>query len=312
MLEARYGGGSVILADARTLVRHAAEQAKPEANRLREFSSSRLQSTKGSVLAEVPIHPVLEKLEIAFWLDKTREYLGPDHAAVKVLFGSRTAREIAAEIVTSSQVNDLGFRKRLWDNPGQAVGSNDPAIVLARNVDAAARAARSKYDAVVIGPASVAAEKIAGLRFDVLGQSIYPDATFTLRLSYGVVKGWNDPVHGEVKPFTYASGLWDRATGAYPFNLAPRWIEGKSRMPGPIQFDFVSTNDIIGGNSGSPVLDRQGKIIGLAFDGNIHSTGGAYGFDPALNRTVSVSSQMILEALRKIYGAGALADELQK
>jgi hypothetical protein len=131
-------------------------------------------------------------------------------------------------------------------------------------------------------------------------------------LSYGVVKGWNDPLHGEIKPFTYASGLWNRATGAYPFNLAKSWVNAKGKMPGDTQFDFVSTNDIIGGNSGSPVLNRDGRIIGLAFDGNIHSTGGAYGFDPVLNRTVSVSSQMILEALRKIYGANALADELQK
>ncbi len=312
MLEVRYGGGSVILADARSLVRGAAERAKGEGNRLPEFSLSRLPSTERALLAEAPVHPVLEKLEIAFWLEKTREYLGADNAAVKALFGSRTSQQIATEIVTSSQVGDLAFRKRLWENPSQVATSNDPAIALVKKVDAAARAARAKYESAVTGPSSVAAEKIAGLRFDVLGNETYPDATFTLRLSYGVVKGWNDPLHGEIKPFTYASGLWDRATGAYPFNLAPSWINAKAKVPGATQFDFVSTNDIIGGNSGSPVLNKDGRIIGLAFDGNIHSTGGAYGFDPTLNRMVSVSSQMIVEALRKVYNATALADELQK
>ena len=108
------------------------------------------------------------------------------------------------------------------------------------------------------------------------------------------MKGWNDPVFGEVKPFTYVSGLWERATGAYPFNLGAKWVGGKSKIAGTTQMNFVTTNDIIGGNSGSPVLERDGRIVGLAFDGNIHSTGGAYGFDPALNRYVAVSSQLIV------------------
>lgn len=312
MLEPRFGAGSVILSDARVLVRAAAEAGKPASEKLPEYSVSRLQSTGAGLLAEVPIHPALEKLEIAFWLEKTREYLGPDDPSVKALFGARTSGEIAAEIVASSQVGDRGFRKRMWENPSQVAGSNDPAFALVRKIDAAARAARKAYDAEVTGPASVAAEKIAGLRFDMLGRDIYPDATFTLRLSYGVVKGWNDPVHGEIKPFTYVSGLWDRATGAFPFNLGAKWVGKKDKIPGSTQMDFVSTTDIIGGNSGSPVLNKDGRIVGLAFDGNIHATAGAFGFDPTLNRTVSVSSQLILEGLRKIYGANALADELQK
>lgn len=312
MLEVRYGAGSVLLNDARTLVRAASERSKPDGDRLPEFMNSRLPGQKGALLAEAPIHPVLEKLEIVFWLEKTREYLGADHPAVKALFGSRTSAEIAADIITSSQVGDAGFRRRMWDNPQSVMQSNDPALVLVRRADDAARAVRAKYESAVASPLSVATEKVAGLRFDVLGKGIYPDANFTLRLSYGVVKGWNDPVHGEVKPFTYASGLWERATGAYPFNLATRWIDGKNKIPASTQFNFVTTNDIVGGSSGSPALDRDGHIIGLVFDGNIHSTGGAFGFDPALNRTVAVSSQMILEALRKIYSANVLADELQK
>ena len=312
ILEARYGAGSVLLSDARALVRAAAERAKPERDRLPEFSGARLSSLEQTLLAEAPVHPVLEKLEIAFWLEKTREYLGVDHPAVKALFGARTSRDIAAEIILSTQVNDPGFRKRLWQNPQQVAQTNDPAIALVRKADDAARAARAKYEATVTRPLSAASEKVAGLRFDVLGKDIYPDANFTLRLSYGVVKGWDDPVHGEVAPFTYAGGLWDRATGAYPFNLGKQWVGVQGKIAATTPFNFVTTNDVVGGSSGSPALDREGRIVGLVFDGNIHSTGGAFGFDPALNRTVAVSSQMIAEALRKIYGAGALADELQK
>jgi hypothetical protein len=311
MLEARFGAGSVLLSDARILVRGASEKAKPDAQRLPEFTTTRLASTQRAVLAEAPVHPVLEKLEIAFWLDKTREYLGADHPAVKSLFGSKSSAEIAADIVTNSQIGDTAFRKKLWENPAQVASSTDPAIALVKRIDTAARAARAAYESSVTSPASVAAEKIASLRFDVLGESIYPDATFTLRLSYGQVKGWNDPVHGEVKPFTYVSGLWDRATGAYPYNLGAKWFGQKAKIDGATQMNLVTTNDIIGGNSGSPLLNKDGRIVGLVFDGNIHSTGGSYGFDPALNRTIAVSSQLILGALRKIYSATALADELE-
>ena len=262
------------------------------------------------LLAEAAVNPVLERVVIAFWLDKTREYLGPEHPAVKAMFGSRTSGQIAAEIVTSSQMSDAAFRKRLWNAPADVAGSNDPAIILARVVDEAARAARARYEAEITGPAALAAEKVAALRFEVLGDSIYPDATFTLRLSYGVVQGWDDPIHGKIEPFTYASGLWKRATGAYPFNLARNWVGKESAIPPTTQFDFVSTNDVVGGSSGSPVLNRDGRIVGLAFDGNIHSTGGSFGFDPELNRTVSLSSQMIVAALGSVYGAHGLVDEL--
>jgi Peptidase S46 len=312
MLEARFGAGSVLLSDARQLVRGAAERAKPNRARLPEYADQRLPSVERGLLAEAPIHPALEKVVIAYWLERTREYLGPDHHAVKAMFGSRTSQQIAADIVANSQVGDAAYRKTLWDNPSRVDGANDPAIAFVRLLDDAARAARATYESEVTGPTSVAAEKVASLRFDVLGQNIYPDATFTLRLSYGVVQGWDDPLHGKIEPFTQVGGLWKRATGAYPFNLGQRWVGSENKLPADTPYNFVSTNDIIGGNSGSPVLNKDGRIIGLAFDGNIHSTGGSYGFDPELNRMVSVSSQAIVGALRNIYGATALADELVK
>ncbi|MEP7210099.1 MAG: S46 family peptidase [Alphaproteobacteria bacterium] len=311
MLESRFGGGSVLLADARRLVRGAAERAKPDGQRLAEFSASRSRSLERIILAEAPVHPALEQLEIEFWLNKTREYLGADDPAVKAMFGKRSAAEIALDIISYSQLADASARRKLWDNPASVTASTDPAIVLARTVDAAAREARTKYETTVSGPLSTASEKVAGLRFDVLGENTYPDATFTLRLSYGAVKGWTDPVHGPTPAFTYVSGLWERATGAFPFNLGSMWVGAKAKLAPGAQMNMVSTNDVTGGNSGSPVLDRQGRVVGLAFDGNIHSLGGAYGFDPALNRTVSVASPILFEALRKVYGANALADELQ-
>lgn len=312
MLEARFGGGSVLLNDARQLVRSASERTKPNDDRLPQFRDARIADVEQRLLAEAVVHPVLEQLVIAFWLDKTREYLGPEHPAVRAAFGAHTSAQIAAEIVAASQMSDAAFRKRLWENPAQVYGSDDPAMVLARGMDEAARAARAAYESAVTGPTSLATENVAALRFDVLGDRSYPDATFTLRLSYGVVQGWNDPLHGRVEPFTYAAGLWKRATGAYPFNLAPSWIGQQSAVPPETQFNFVSTNDIVGGSSGSPVLNLDGHVVGLAFDGNIHSTGGSFGFDPELNRTVSLSSQMIVAALRGIYGANALADELTR
>lgn len=312
MLEVRFGAGSVLLADARALLRSATESGKPDAERLTEYKAARMAGVERGVMAEAPVSPFLERLEIAYWLEKSREYLGADHPAVKAMFGTRTPAQIATEIVASSQIADPAFRRRLWDQPSLTLASNDPAIALVRAVDQAARDARRTYEEKVSGPVSVAAEKVAALRFEVLGDSTYPDATFTLRLSYGVVTGWTDPLQGEVPPFTYASGLWTRATGAYPFNLAPSWIGKQSAIPGNTQFNFSSTNDVVGGSSGSPVLNASGRIIGLAFDGNIHSTGGSFGYDPVLNRTVSLSSQMIVASLRNIYGADKLADELLK
>jgi hypothetical protein len=312
MLEVRLGGGSTLLTDARTLLRNAAEAEKPAAEKLPEFAASRIGSLSRSIGAQSPLHPALETLEIEFWLLKTREVLGPEHPAVKALFGNRSAIEIARDVVANSRLSDPNTRKRLWGTTAEAKASNDPAIAVVRAIDAAAREARKAQEQTVDGPASNAAERIANLRFDVFGDSVYPDATFTPRLSYGVVQGWNDPVHGEVAPFTHVSGLWARATGAYPFDLVPSWSNARSKLDPQTQMNFVSTTDIIGGNSGSPVLNSKGDVIGLAFDGNIHSIGGAYGFDAKLNRTVSLSSALIVEGLRKVYGARALADELAR
>lgn len=310
MLEVRFGAGSVLLDDARTLFRAATERAKPAGDRLEEFAPAKLTSTEQALTAEAAVNPSLEELQVEFWLTKTREILGPDHPAVKAMFGARSARQIAADIVLNSRLDDPSVRKRLWDNPQEAMNSNDPAIALVRLVDGFAREARSTYRRDVSGPISVASSRIAAIRFAVLGDAVYPDATFTLRLSYGAVKGWNDPSLGPVAPFTQVGGLWERATGAAPFDLAPRWQAAKSKLDPTVMMNLVTTNDIIGGNSGSPLLNKEGRIVGLVFDGNIHSLGGDYGFDPELNRTVAVASPVMIAGLRDVYGAQSLLEEL--
>jgi hypothetical protein len=187
--------------------------------------------------------------------------------------------------------------------------SQDPMIRFVLATDAASRAIRKEYETRVSGPTDRAAEKIAKARFAVYGTSAYPDATFSLRLSYGKVVGWNE--NGTpVKPFTYFGGLWDRATGQDPFALAPRWVNAQGKVNPNTVFDFSTDNDIVGGNSGSPAIDSDGHVIGAAFDGNIHSLGGAFGFDDTQNRSVIVSTAAITEALRNIYGADALVADL--
>jgi hypothetical protein len=310
MLELRLGAGSTLLADARTLLRGAGERSKPSAQRLPEFADARLPALARALTAQSVVHPVLERLEIEFWLLKTREALGADHPAVKAMFGQQSASQIAEAVVSGSRLGSPAVRQELWTNPAAASASTDPAIELVRRIDEFARRARSEYETRVSGPTTQAAERVAGLRFAVLGDDVYPDATFTLRVSYGAVKGWNDPQHGEVGPFTFVKGLYERATGAPPFDLVERWAAARTRVDGELPMNLVSTNDIIGGNSGSPLVNQRGRIVGLVFDGNIHSLGGNYGFDAELNRTVSVASPIILAALRSIYSAGSLADEM--
>ena len=160
-------------------------------------------------------------------------------------------------------------------------------------------------------PETSGEEKLAKARFAVYGTSLYPDATFTLRLSYGSVKGWTDPDGRKVSPFTILGGAFERATGRFPFELPQSWLDAKPRLNLQTPFNLVTTNDIIGGNSGSPVINKDAQLVGLIFDGNIYSLGGNYGFDEKLNRAVAVDSTAIVEALKKIYPVGRILDELQ-
>jgi hypothetical protein len=296
---------------ARTLVRGAQERTKPAGERLPEFGPARLPLLEKQLLDADPVEPALEELVLAFWLSKTREYLLTDDPAVKQLLGDESPEGLARRLATTSKLADPAVRKALWEGGLAAIqASDDPLIQLVLRTDPAARAARSAWESEVAGPIDRAAERVAKARFAVYGDAVYPDATFTARLSYGKVAGWTH--RGQTIPaFTTIAGLYDRATGAEPYQLAPRWVAAKDRLNAATVFNFVTTNDIIGGNSGSPVVNAKGEVLGAAFDGNIHSLGGNYGYDGEVNRTVVVSTAAISEALDKVYGQQALLKELK-
>lgn len=312
MVEVGNGFSSDHFAIARTLVRGGEERAKPNAERLAEFGDARLPQVQQGLFSSAPIYPEYEQVKLAFSLTKLREYLGPDHPVVKTVLGKESPEAVAKRLVEGTKLSDVDARKKLWEGGKAAVdASKDPFIALVKAVDGEARALRKTYETEVKAVEDQNAEKIAAVRFAMQGASVYPDATFTLRLSYGEVKGWEEKGK-PVAPFTTVAGAFDRHTGFDPFALPDSWF--KARDQGALKldqrFNFVTTNDIIGGNSGSPLINKDAQVVGLAFDGNIHSLGGAYWFDERVNRTVAVHSGAIVEALRTIYGAGFLADEL--
>ncbi|HEX4198928.1 MAG TPA: S46 family peptidase [Caulobacteraceae bacterium] len=306
-------GGPVdsrLFQDARLLVRAAEERRKPSAERLPDYVDSQLPELEKTALAPEPIEGPLEQLLLEFWLSKAREYLTADDPDTRLLLGDDSPETLSARLVAGTRLGDPAVRKALWDGGLAAVtASDDPMIRYVLRIDPEARRIRAAYEEQVAGPTARAAEAIARARFAVYGDSLYPDATFTLRLSYGAVAGWI--WRGKtVAPFTTFAGLFARATGQEPYDLDPRWIAAKDRLDPATVFDISTTNDIVGGNSGSPLLDANSQVIGVMFDGNIHSLGGDFGYDPALNRAIAVSAAAITEALRTVYGADALVNEL--
>ncbi|WP_020649453.1 S46 family peptidase [Solimonas variicoloris] len=296
---------------ARALVRHAEEMRKPNEARLPEFQDAALPTLEQRVMSKAPIYPEYEKAKLTWSLTKLREAVGPDDALVKLVLGKQSPDELARDLIDGSKLADPAVRRALWDGGAAAIAaSNDPFIRLARAVDAPARAERKTLEAEVEGPESRAAEAIAKVRFAKLGTSVYPDATFTLRFSYGEVKGWDED-GTPVPPFTDLAGAFARQTGRDPFELPKTWNAARDRLDLATPYNFVTTNDIIGGNSGSPIINRKAEIVGLAFDGNAHSHGGAFWFDDKLNRCVAVHPAAIAEALDKIYGAPGLLKEMQ-
>lgn len=311
MLESARGLYSQYFTQARRLVRGTVERDKPNGERLREFSDSALPRMIQALESDAPIHPDYEKVKLSWSLAKLRENLGTDHPLVVQVLGRDSPQVVAARLIDGTTLGDPAARKALWEGGADAVAaSTDPFIVLARQIDPAARAVRKRVEDEIDAVDTRNAQRIAEARFARYGTSIYPDATFSLRLSYGAVKGWNEQ-GSDVEPFTVIGGVFDRATGQEPYVLSDRWLAAKDQLDAQARFNFVSTNDIIGGNSGSPVINRDGEIVGLVFDGNIHALGGAYWYDADLNRAVSVHSAAMLESLEKVYDAGHLARELR-
>jgi hypothetical protein len=295
---------------ARVLVRAAAERAKPNDTRLREYTESHLPALEQQVLAAAPVYPELERITLSQGLLRMQEWLGPDDPLVRRVLGADSPEALAARLAAGSRLGDPAVREALWRGGARALGaSKDPMIELARLVDPEARALRRRYENEVEAPVRAASQRIAHARFAVLGTSVYPDANFTLRLSYGAVRGWSESGR-TIEPFTRLGRLYERATGAEPFRLPERWRAARARLDPAMKFNFCTDNDIVGGNSGSPVLDARGDIVGLIFDGNIHSIAGAFWFDEKENRAVAVHPAIIGAALRDVYHADGLLGEL--
>jgi hypothetical protein len=297
---------------ARTLLRAGDERPKPNGERLREFSDSGRLSLELALFSAKPVYTDVETLTLADSLTCMANRLGTDDPLVRQILRGETPRLRAGELLAGTRVRDLAFRRKLYEGGAAAIqAARDPMIELARLVDPEARALRKVAEAQneVKNQAHAA---IARTRISLDGMSGYPDATFTLRLSVGVVKGYEED-RRYVAPFTSLAGLYARSAemdGRPPFDLSPLWVKRKTRLNMGTPLDFVSTDDIIGGNSGSPVVNRAGDFVGIIFDGNLQSLPLDYAYEEKQARAVSVDSAAILEALRHLYRAGPLAREL--
>jgi V8-like Glu-specific endopeptidase len=302
--------GSEMVAQALTLVRLAAEERKPNEQRLPEFTDAALPPRRQRIEASTPFNRDLEVVLLAHILTHIREQLGLDDPAVKTLLGRKSPDEVARDAIGGSRLDHSAARIALMKGGDTAVqASMDPLIRLARAIDPFARDARRQIEEDTDAIIDRNQQLIAEARFAVEGDRVYPDATFTLRATFGTVKGWNEGGR-DVPPFTTLGGLYERETGSSPFALPKRWHTRKPFVTLNTPFNLSADTDIVGGNSGSPMIDRKGRIVGLVFDGNIPSIGGEYWFDPAKNRTVAVDSRGIREALKSVYQADRILQEI--
>jgi hypothetical protein len=299
---------------ARQIVVYSAEIQKPDGQRLSGYHDSELEELKFYLFSPAPIYLDFEEAMLTFALKDALEQLGPNDPWVKTVLNGKTPNQVATEVIRGTKVNDPAVRKSLVEGGAAAVNaSTDPLIVLARKIDPFFREIRKQLEDNVESVLTTAGEKIAKARFAIYGKSVYPDATFTLRLAYGTVKGY--PMNGTKAPSkTTFYGLYDRSTSfdnKPPFNLTKRFIDRRDKIDLSTPLDFVMTGDIIGGNSGSPVINREGEFVGIIFDGNIESLTGNFVYLEEANRAIAVHSAAIIEALRKVYDAPALANELE-
>jgi hypothetical protein len=313
LLEQRSAFHSQLFGIARTLVRLNEESAKPNADRLREYRESNLDSLKFELFSEAPIYNDLETALLADSLSMFEEMKGYSDPLVQKVMAGRSPRERAAQLVNDTRLKEVNVRKKLAEAGPEVIRrSDDPMIQLALLIDPEARNLRKTYEDQVEEPLRQAYAKLAAARFAVYGTEVYPDATFTLRLAFGQVKGYMEQGK-QIPPWTTFAGLYERAEeqgNVPPFQLPQRWIDRKSQLDLTTPFNFVSTADIIGGNSGSPVVNRRGELVGIIFDGNIQSLVLDFLYTEQEARAVAVHSAGILEALRKVYHADRIVQEI--
>ena len=312
LLESAHGFNSTLFRIARTILRAVEEKGKPNGERLREFRDSNLESLEFQLFSSEPLYEDFERLKLGNSLAWLVQQLGYSDPLVQKVLAGKSPRERASQLIAGTKLKDVEYRRKLYRaTPAELQAEHDPMIELARLVDPSARAVR-KIVETQDEIKQQAHAKITKAR-QLLGKTgPYPDATFTLRLAFGIVKGYEED--GLSIPFqTTFTGLYERAASHQykpPFNLTQRWLDVKDRLDLDTPLNFVSTADIVGGNSGSPVVNRRGEFVGVIFDGNIYSLVLDFAYTDVLARAVSVNSQAVIEALRKVYDASALADEL--
>jgi hypothetical protein len=298
---------------ALNIVQYVAEVKKPDGERLPGFHDSQLESLRFRLFSPAPVYPGLETARMIGAMEMAQQELGPHDAWVKIVIDGQPPKGVATGLVRGTKLADPAFRKQLVEGGEAAVAAcNDPMIVMARKLDPLVRENRKWFENNVESVEQRAGEQLGKARFAAYGKSTYPDATFTLRLSYGEVKGF--PMNGTIAPpKTTLFGLYDRASSFNydgPFDLPSRYKEGRDKLNLATAFNFATTNDIIGGNSGSPVINRDAEVVGLIFDGNIDSLVGDFVYDIETNRAVAVHTAAMTEALIKLYHAQPLVDEL--
>ena len=308
-----FGGNSQLLQLAAGLVRVATEAGKPDSARLTQYRGPGLENIKRQIVAPNPIDTAYERLAIAAQLRAAQGELPANDPFLRIALNGKTPEQAAADLVRNTRITDPAVRQQLVQGGLPAItSSTDPLIVFARAVDPLARTQLARANALnaIIATNS---EKIGQAMFAAYGTNLPPDATFTLRISDGVVKSY--PSNGTIAPYkTTFYGLYERSAAfdnKDPFKLPQRWVDRKANLDMSTPYDFVSTNDIIGGNSGSPVVNKNAEVVGLVFDSNIEGVSNRFIFSTAIGRTVSVHSSAIVEALRKMYDGSRIADELQ-
>lgn len=313
LLESRFAFRSKLFDKAIALVRLAAESTKPNAERLREYSESRLDSLKQQLFSEEPIYEDFETLKLADSLSFLAEQKGINDPLVIKVLNQKSPHTRAVELIAGTKLKNADVRKKLFEGGQKAIDSSDDSmILLALIIDPEARKYRKIYDEQVDEPQKQAYEKLAAARLK-MSQEGYPDGTFSPRLSFGTVQGYLE--NGKQVSFmTQIEGAFRRASeneNRKPFELPESWMRQKQKINLGTPFNFVSTNDIIGGNSGSPVINTDGEMVGLVFDVNLSGLGWDFVYQDQTARTISVDSRAIIEALRNIYDAGPLLDELE-
>jgi hypothetical protein len=319
-LERRAGFRGELAFFARALLRATAEKQKPNGERLREYRDSGLASLEQQLFSTAPVYKSLETVILTESLTEMQENLGADHPVVQKVLGRRTPAEVAKDAVANSKLDDVAVRKQIYQGGVAAVeASSDPMIALIRAIDGEARKVRKQYDDQVDAVVRRNGGLLSKARFAAGGLEMPPDATFTLRLSYGAVRGFVEDGQGiipkgtRVPFFTTIGGAYKHAAekgNTDPYQLPESWMKNKGKVNLSTPLNFTSTPDIIGGNSGSPVVNKAAEVVGIIFDGNIQSLPWNFMYSDAIGRSVSVDARGISEALRNIYGASELADEL--